>query len=387
MKIVFEKLGIWMMVASLGFIVSSLCVILFVHYWAHTEAGKVPPKTAVLLHAVHHNLVTPDMKVPNFLSNSGVPRFTNELIDIPVSDGSTVEGKMYRPIADGPHPIILYYHGGAFMEGYGSIHTHDNIVRALASRTNSIVIAVGYRVAPQHPFPAAIEDSYDALVWAHHYAEELGGDPTKIAVVGDSAGGNIATVVSLMARDRNGPPITAQALLYPLTTFQDIEFDSRMTYDSGYYLLSRSVMLRARDTYTPDESMWIHAYTSPLEAEDLYGLPPALVITAEFDPLRDEGEAYAKRLSEHGVPVETIRYNGVMHGFISFYEVMYRGNHGLAQTSMFLRSAFEEDPSYQPYHLYVYDGTTTRSTKIRDQAEAYAIGSFLLGKQALSIFE
>ncbi|MCL7747412.1 alpha/beta hydrolase [Halalkalibacter alkaliphilus] len=387
MKIVFEKLGIWMMIASLGFVVSSLFVILFVHYWSHTEAGKVPPKTAVLLHAVHHNLVTPDMRAPRFLSSSGTPRFTNEMIEIPVSDGTTVEGRMYRPIEEGPHPIIMYYHGGAFMEGYGSIHTHDNIVRALAARTNSIVIAVGYRVAPKHPFPAAIEDSYDALVWAHQYAEELGGDPANIAVAGDSAGGNIATVVSLMARDRNGPDIKAQALLYPLTTFQDIEFDSRTTYDSGYYLLSRSVMLRARDTYTPDESLWIHAYTSPLDAEDLYNLPPAIVITAEFDPLRDEGEAYAKRLAEHGVPVQTIRYNGVMHGFISFYEVMYRGNHGLNQTSRFLRTAFEEEPTYKPYQLYVYEGTTTRSMKVRDQAEAYAIGSFLLGKQALSIFD
>ncbi|MFC0471825.1 alpha/beta hydrolase [Halalkalibacter kiskunsagensis] len=387
MKTVIEKAGIWMMIASLGFVISSLIVILSVHYWAHTEAGKVPPKTAVLLHAVHNNLVTPDMKRPKFFSNSSTPRFTNEIIEIPVADGTSIEGKMYRPIGKGPYPIILYYHGGAFMEGYGSIHTHDNIVRSLAARTNSIVIAVGYRVAPKYPFPAAIEDSYDALLWAYEQADELGGDSENIAVAGDSAGGNIATVVSLMARDRKGPDIKAQALLYPLTTFQDIEFDSRMKYDSGYYLLSRGVMMRARDTYTPDEALWLHEYTSPLEADNLYKLPPAIVITAEFDPLRDEGEAYARRLAEHGVPVETIRYNGVMHGFISFYEVMYRGNHGLAQSARFLRASFDEEPSYQPYNLQVYNGTTTRSMQIRDQAEAYAIGSFLLGKQAISIFE
>ena len=387
MKRRFEKLGIWLMVASLGFILSSLTVVLFVHYLAHTEAGKVPPKTAVLLHAVHHNLVTHDMKAPKFFSTRGAPRFTSEMINIPVSDGSSIESKIYRPIANGPHPIILYYHGGAFMEGYGNIHTHDNIVRSLAARTNSIVIAVGYRVAPAHPFPAAIEDSYDALNWAFEQADELGGDSSKIAVAGDSAGGNIATVVTLMARDRNGPHIQAQALLYPLTTFQDIEFDSRLKYDSGYYLLSRNVMLRARDTYTPDEALWIHQYTSPLEAEHLYGLPPAIVITAEFDPLRDEGEAYASRLAEHGVPVESIRYNGVMHGFISFYEVMYRGNHGLAEMARFLHTSFEEPPTYQPYQLQVYNGTTTPAMKIRDQAEAYAIGSFLIGKQAMSLFE
>ncbi|GAE35760.1 alpha/beta hydrolase [Halalkalibacter akibai] len=180
------------------------------------------------------------------------------------------------------------------MEGYGNIHTHDNIVRSLAARTNSIVIAVGYRVAPAYPFPAAIEDSYDALVWAYTNAADLGGDPSSIAVAGDSAGGNIATVVTLMSRDRNGPGISAQALLYPLTTFADIEFDSRLKYDSGYYLLSRSVMMRARDTYTPDEAFWVHDYTSPLDADNLSNLPPAIVITAEFDPLRDEGEAMQK---------------------------------------------------------------------------------------------
>ncbi len=381
-----NKLIIWFGIVSLGLIVSALTVIISVHYWTHTEAGKVPPKTAVLLHAVHHNLVSPDMKAPRFFSSGGTPSFTSKMIEIPVSDGSNIEAKMYQPLAEGPHPLILYYHGGAFMEGYGNIHTHDNIVRSLAARTDSIVISVGYRVAPAHPFPTAIEDSYDALVWAEAHADELGGDPANIALVGDSAGGNIATVVSLMARDRKGPTIKAQALLYPLTTFQDIEFDSRMKYDSGYYLLSRHVMMRARDAYTPDQAMWNLAYTSPLEAEHLYKLPPALVITAEFDPLRDEGEAYAKRLAEHGVPVESIRYNGVMHGFISFYEVMYRGNHGLVQTARFLRASFDEEPSYQPYNLQVYNGTDG-SIQMRDHVEAYAIGSFLLGKQALSLFD
>ncbi|WP_242009742.1 alpha/beta hydrolase [Halalkalibacter nanhaiisediminis] len=386
MRRLMRKLFMWTSIVSLGLILIVLTVIISVHYWAHTEAGKVPPKTAVLLHAVHHNLVTTDMKPPQFFSKIETVNYTSEMIEIPVSDGTKIETKMYQPKAEGPHPIILYYHGGAFMEGYGDIHTHDNIVRALAARTDSIVISVNYRVAPAYPFPAAIEDSYDALVWAELNAWKIGGDPTNIAVVGDSAGGNIATVVSLMARDRQGPNIKAQALLYPLTTFQDIEFESRMKYNSGYYLLSRQVMMRARDTYTPDQSMWNLAYTSPLEAEHLYKLPPALVITAEFDPLRDEGEAYARRLAEHSVPVETIRYNGVMHGFISFYEVMYRGNHGLAQTAKFLKSSFEDKPVYQPYHLQVYNGTNG-PTQVRDHIEAYAIGSFLIGKQGLSLFE
>ncbi|WP_368504217.1 alpha/beta hydrolase [Alkalihalophilus sp. As8PL] len=384
MPSVFHKLKYGLLITVLTLNMLALIVVLSVHVWTYTEAGKVPPKTAVLLHAVHHNLVTSDMKPPKFFVQSGSPTFTREELAIPVSDGSEIEARMYRPIQGEKHPVILYYHGGAFMKGYGDINTHDNIVRTLAARTKSIVIAVGYRVAPEHPFPAAIEDSYDALVWAYDHAEEFGGDPSKIAVVGDSAGGNLATVVSLMARDRKGPEVAAQALLYPLTTFQDVEFDSRGVYDSGYYLLSRNVMMRARDSYTPDENTWALPYTSPLEAEHLYKMPPALVITAEFDPLRDEGEAYAKRLAEHGVAVRALRYNGVMHGFISFYEVMYRGNHGLNQTATFLNQVFHESPQYEPYHLHVYDGVE-QSNHFREEAEAYAIGSFLLGRQALSM--
>ncbi len=367
-------------------IICIMIVVSFVHKWTYTEAGKVPAKTAVLLHAIHHNLVSTETKVPRFLAKSkGSSSFTSRMIQIPVADGETIEAKVYQPKAKGPHPIILYFHGGAFMEGYGSIHTHDNIVRALAARTKSVVIAVGYRVAPKHPYPFAIEDSYSALVWVEQNAEQFDGDARKIAVAGDSAGGNIATVVALMARDRNGPKIAAQALFYPITTFQDRPFDSRLKYDSGYYLLSRHVMKKARDLYTPDEALWLLPYTSPLDAEDLSNLPPALVITAEFDPLRDEGEAYAKRLADDGVPVEAIRYNGVMHGFISFYEVMYRGNHGLHEAATFLANAFVKAPSYKPYELRVYDDVN-RKREIREQLEAYAIGSFLLGKQALTFF-
>ncbi len=380
-----RKRFVFLGIPSFLILTCMLIVIGSVHFWMNTEAGKVPPKTAVLLHAIHNNLVTADMKVPRIFSKAGTQNYTSKMIQIPVFDGENIDAKLYQPKKKGPHPIILYYHGGAFMEGYGSIHTHDNIVRSLATRTNSIVIAVGYRVAPAYPYPTAIEDSYSALIWAAEHAEELGGDPHKIAVVGDSAGGNIATVVALMARDRQGPHIAAQALLYPLTTFQDIDFASRAKYDSGYYLLSRQVMLKARDLYTPDQQTWLLPYTSPLEAETLINLPPALIITAEFDPLRDEGEAYAQRLTEYGVPVEAIRYNGVMHGFISFYEVMYRGNHGLSETAKFLKTAFDTRPAYKPYHLQVYDGAKGAS-QFREQVEAYAIGSFLLSKRALSLF-
>ncbi|KGA97248.1 lipase [Alkalihalobacillus alcalophilus ATCC 27647 = CGMCC 1.3604] len=369
----------------IGFVAT---IVIVVNVMSYTEAGRVPIKTGVLLHAINHNLVASDMKVPRIFAGKGTATFTSDLLEMPTSDGDSIHLRVYQPLKEGPHPIILYYHGGAFIEGYGNIDTHDNIVRSLAARTNSVVIAVGYRVAPKHPFPTAIEDSYEALVWAKENADLFNGDPNKIAVVGDSAGGNLATVVSLMARDRSGPEITAQALLYPLTTFSDVEFHSREQYDSGYYLLSRNVMLKARELYTPDQTTWTSPYTSPLDAEDLTNLPPALVITAEFDPLRDEGEAYAQALSENGNSVEAIRYNGVMHGFVSFYQVLYHGNHGLAQTSNFLNTALQGEFHHElkPFEVTVVS-EIDQDKKWREEIEAYAIGTFLIGKQIMQRFE
>ncbi len=360
-----------------------LGIIITVEYWTHTEAGKVPAKTAVLLHAVDKRIVTSDMKTPKIFSRSGESRFHRNTFNIEMSDGAEIPVRVYQPKAAGPHPIVLYYHGGAFLEGYGNIQTHDNIVRALASKTNSVVISVGYRLAPTFPFPTATEDSYEALLWAAENADLFNGDPTKIAVAGDSAGGNLATVVTMMARDRKGPEITAQALFYPLTTFQDVTFSSRETYDSGYYLISRSVMEKARENYTPDEKMWSNPYTSPLDA-NLKNLPPALIITAEFDPLRDEGEEYAKRLAEHQTPVKAIRYNGVMHGFISFYEVMHRGKQALDEAATYLNNAFQAETDDQLYRLIINSEQSTLK-ELQDRGEAYAIGGFLIGKEAISI--
>ncbi|WP_245823535.1 alpha/beta hydrolase [Metabacillus halosaccharovorans] len=358
-------------------------VIITVEYWSHTEAGKVPVKTGVLLHAVDQRIVTSGMKVPKIFTGSGESRFDRKDMTIPMSDGAKIPVRIYQPKAEGPHPIILYYHGGAFLEGYGNIQTHDNIVRALASKTNSVVISVGYRLAPTYPFPTATEDSYEALAWAKKHADLIDGDSSKLAVVGDSAGGNLATVVTMMARDRNGPKITAQALLYPLTTFQDVSFPSRQTYDSGYYFISRSVMEKARENYTPDEKMWSNPYTSPLDA-NLNNLPPAFIITAEFDPLRDEGEAYGKRLADYNIPVTATRYNGVMHGFVSLYEVMHRGKQALDETATFLNTAFWEQPTYQSYNFTINEEQSTME-KLQDRGEAYAIGAFLIGKQAFSL--
>ncbi len=359
------------------------------YIWQSTDEGRLPAKTAVILHAINNNLVSLDINIrpPQIVTGGrggGTP-LLREDIYIPVQGDVQIPVRIYRPQGDGPFPITMYYHGGAFMEGYGNIDTHDNIIRSLAARTESVVIAVGYRLAPENIFPTAVEDSYTSILWAVDNADTFNGDADRISVVGDSAGGNIATVMTLMARDRDGPEISSQVLLYPLTTFKDIPLESREIYDSGYYLLSRQVMYRARDTYAPDELMWSNPYTSPLHAEDLSDLPPTLIITAEFDPLRDEGEAYAERLAEFNVDVRATRYRGVMHGFVSFYEVMQSGQYGLQEVSSFLRHANNDTLHVAtPYHLQVRQ-SPQGFDRVRDQTEAFAIAAYLLGRTGLNL--
>ncbi|MBU9720067.1 MULTISPECIES: alpha/beta hydrolase [Bacillaceae] len=385
-------------VKKLFLIGTSLVGIMFIliavsiYLWQNTDEGRLPAKTAVVLHAINNNLVPLDLdiSVPKIVSGGssggGNPLLREDLY-IPVQDANVqIPIRIYRPQGEGPFPIVMYYHGGAFLEGFGDINTHDNITRQLAARTNSVVIAVGYRLAPEHIFPAAIEDSYAAILWAEENADTFNGDIERISVAGDSAGGNIATVMTILSRDREGPEITAQVLMYPLTTFQDIPLESRDIYDSGYYLLSRSVMYRARDQYTPEEIMWLSPYTSPLQADDLSGLPPALVITAEFDPLRDEGEAYAKRLAEFDVQVQATRYRGVMHGFISLYEVMQTGQYGLQEVSAFIRQANQDSLHITtPYQLQVRQ-PPQGFDRVREQTESFAIAAYLLGRTGVNLF-
>jgi acetyl esterase len=365
-------------------VVLILIIIIFVRQWSFTAEGRLPAKTAVLLHAINNQLVTLDMTIPRFLIPKGPALIsrTEQLIEI--SDGSRIPVRIYRPNEEGPFPILMYYHGGAFLEGFGSIETHDNIARSLAVKTKSIVIIVGYRLAPSHIFPTAVEDSYDALLWAVDNAEELNGDSERVAVAGDSSGGNIATVVATMARDRNGPELVAQVLFYPLTTFMEMPLPSREIYNSGYYLLSPFVMLLAREKYTPEEWMWLDPYASPLNADNLSDLPPSYIITAEFDPLRDEGEAYASRLDDSGVYVEVVRYEGVMHAFISFYEVMHSGKQGLQGAASFLSRAFKDQLEPQPYKLNVISGPKGKE-KVKDLAEAYVFAGYLLVQKGRAV--
>ena len=217
--------------------------------------------------------------------------------------------RTYRPTADGPLPVVVFFHGGGWV--IGDLETHDAICHRLAAGVPALVVSVDYRLAPEHPFPAAVEDVDAATRWVADHAAELGGDPARLAVAGDSAGGNLAAVAARHARD-DGPAIAFQLLVYPGTDMTR-SLPSHQENGTGYLLDSDAITyflgcyLGDTDPRDPD--------ASPLFAPDLSGLPPALVVTAEFDPLRDEGEAYADRLREAGVDVTTSRYDGMIHGF------------------------------------------------------------------------
>jgi acetyl esterase len=219
--------------------------------------------------------------------------------------------RVYTPAGEGPKPVIVYFHGGGWV--IGELDTVDNPLRRIANRTGAVVVSVDYRLAPEHVYPAAFDDSYAATAWVAEHAAELGGDPERIAVGGDSAGGNLAAAVAIAARDRQGPRLAAQLLIYPVTDF-DFTTESYEQNGEGY-LLTKGSMQWFWAHYLGAQDLGKDPYACPARADDLAGLPPAFVATAEFDPLRDEGEAYAANLRIAGVDVTAKRYDGMLHGF------------------------------------------------------------------------
>jgi len=248
--------------------------------------------------------------------------------------------RIYFPRSANGHalPIVLHYHGGGFVGG--DLDSHDMPARYYSRHADAMVIAVDYRLAPEHRFPAAVDDSYAALLWAHKNAQDLGADPARIAVVGDSAGGNLSAVVSQMAKNRRGPRIAFQALVYPTTDFGDRpEYASREMFGGGDYFLSRADMDWFKAMYLTSEADAADPRASPAAARDLSDLPSALVVTAGFDPLHDEGKAYADRLAEADVPVEYRCFETTVHAFTSFGGAIPTGLEGLAFIAERLRKA------------------------------------------------
>ncbi|MFI5783883.1 alpha/beta hydrolase [Nocardia sp. NPDC051570] len=244
--------------------------------------------------------------------------------------------RIYWPRPEtGPHPVIVYFHGGGFV--LCGLDTHDGLCRILAVGISAIVIAVDYRLSPEHKYPAAVEDAYRAVSWARTQAVSLGGDPERLVVAGDSAGGNLATVTCLRARDDDGPAIAFQLLLYPWLDFM-AELPSRRDNAEGYYLTAAHLRWFEQQ-YLNEPREAAHPHVSPLRARSLAGLPPAMVLTAEYDPLRDEGEAYGARLAEAGVPVRVYRAEGLFHSFLAMVDFLPGAREAVETACAAVRSA------------------------------------------------
>jgi acetyl esterase len=254
--------------------------------------------------------------------------------DIPGPAGA-IPVRVYRPAGTAPLPVLVYFHGGGWV--IGSLDSHDPVCRALANAVPAVVVSVGYRLAPEHRFPAAVDDCVAATRWAAANATSLGGDPTRLAIGGDSAGGNLAAVVALVAREQDGPRIRHQMLVYPVT---DPAMDTASYRENAHgFFLTEPLMRWFWGHYldgTPGRADWRAA---PLHAKDLRGLPPAYVLTVDNDPLRDEGEAYAKRLADAGVPVVQRRWTGLIHGFFGLPGILPQGRAAIDEAAGQLRAA------------------------------------------------
>lgn len=245
--------------------------------------------------------------------------------------------RIYKPVQSTNEklPILVFYHGGGWV--IGNLDTHDNVCRILTNQANCIVVSVDYRLAPEHKFPVAVDDAFAALQWVAQHAGEIGGDADKIAVGGDSAGGNLATVMTIIAKEKRGPKLVYQLLIYPSTGVGHTK-----SYDEngeGYYL-TKDLMAWFRKHYMNSPEDANDPYFSPYLYDDVHDLPPAFVMTAEYDPLRDDGKAYADKLKSAGVDVQYIEYEGMIHGFVTLANVIDTGKTALEDAAYALKEAF-----------------------------------------------
>jgi len=247
--------------------------------------------------------------------------------DVFIPGSPDIPLRIYTPEGDGPFPVCIYFHGGGWV--VGNLDSQDGDCRVIANAARSVVVSVNYRHAPEHKFPAAADDAYRATQWAADNAGRLNGDADRLVVAGMSAGGNLAAVAAIMARDKGGPRISYQLLIVPVTNYA---FDTRSYRENGDgYVLTREGMQWFWAHYLATAADGTHPYASPLRATNLEGLPPAFVRTAEYDPLRDEGQAYAERLREAGVAVSYHCHEGMVH--------MFHGPDALRETATRLRAA------------------------------------------------
>ncbi len=246
--------------------------------------------------------------------------------------------RLYTPEGPGPFPVLMCFHGGL---AWGDLDTHAPLCRPLCHEAGCLVVDVDYRLAPEHQFPVGLEDCYAATCWMAAHAAAFRGDPARIAVSGDSGGGHLAAATALMIRDRGGPTLVFQLLLWPSMDFR-LTTASWKDYD-GYLIFSEEFLI-FREVYLPNEAEQLNPYAAPSLAPDLHGLPPALVITAECDPLRDGGEEYGQRLLEAGIPATVSRYEGMVHGFMYMRTLApILADQALAEAIHALRTSFADN--------------------------------------------
>ena len=299
-------------------------------------AGAQPPHDDTVLTIQDQRKALDDM-LPGLMTLSEEGPEVGEVRDrvVPGPHGE-FPVRVFTPEGTGPFPVYVHFHGGGWW--MGNIAMTEGECRHVVRDVGCVVVSVDYHLAPEHKFPIPAEDCYAATTWVGEHAAELAVDPERVAVGGGSAGGNLAAAVALMARDRDGPKLLLQVLDVPVT-------DSRMNTPSMEenaqgYLLTKEWLKQAWDLYLrgPDDAR--NPYASPAFAEDLSGLPPALVLTAEYDPLRDEGEEYGRRLQAAGVPATVSRYDGMIHGFTFFTKVLPAAREGRTEVIAALRRAF-----------------------------------------------
>jgi acetyl esterase len=300
-------------------------------YLDELKALNLPPKRMLPIATVRRNAIA---NATAGKARTEVGSVTDQ--NMP-SEGGEVPLRIYTPIGKGLFPAIVYFHGGGWATN--NLDTHDELCRKLSVETGSVVISTDYRLAPEAKFPAGMNDAAAAVKWTFGHARDLNADASRILVAGDSSGGNFAAALCLRFRDENGPPIAGQILYYPVTDYYQPGTQSYRTFSEGYGLAAAD-MAWFWDLYLPDKAAADDPYASPLRAKNLKGLPPALVITAEYDPLVDEGHAYAMRLQESGVPTRYSCYAGTIHGFLIVSALAEDTARAIRETNEWLESAF-----------------------------------------------
>ncbi|KTB79601.1 hypothetical protein AO069_27090 [Pseudomonas syringae pv. syringae PD2774] len=254
-----------------------------------------------------------------------------------------IAARLYKPHGDATPPLTVYFHGGGFVAG--SLDTHDGACREMAANANTAVLSVDYRLAPEHPFPAGLEDAYHALVWASSNGAALEVDTARLAVAGDSAGATIALVTAIRARNESGPALRAQLILYPSTDVRDTAYTSRQENAEGYGL-TEAARKMLMSIYAPDERLRQDPRISPLLETNLSNLPPTLIMTCQYDPLRDEGLAMAEALYTAGADVTRQSADGMIHGFINYTAASAAAGAHYDKALQWLESHLSTSPPY-----------------------------------------